>query len=251
MRSFYGMTLLNWVICTAHHHHHLYGNGSNRITVQGGVPALADALGFGRSKRAPKLLREALTIGQFISHELWDGNGLWLFEEHQNPEDRRQKIAYITLAVGLTPEAPYLGQKGLLTPMVRFAQTSGNKKYAAATARFQLAMLQELSDGSRQFAAKGGVLLTQEILVRRALQADLPAKSIHPTIESWVQGDADVQLLERVGRDRFHLADNHEFGPARAMLEEQCTLRESRSRSGKRSSQVKQHAIRSRRKRPK
>lgn len=237
LRSAHGMRLLIWIVQTIHEQYAraVRTGHDNRIIIEGGLNALRENLGITSAKASP-ILRAALDAGPMWQPIGLNGQGLWTWVEIPS---KRGKSGTIHIDVGtiLTPDGLWLhkGQSKLLTPIVDLAGMVGRRNDHAAVGRFQFALVHDLSRGSKQLPEYGGVLLTQDMLEYRAMQAGLPESTIAKAIDRWTQdGDDAPALLEKVEEERFHLADNDVYGPARTFLDEQGGMREERSKSGKR-----------------
>lgn len=237
LRSAHGMRLLIWFAQTVHEQYaqNKRPGDNNMVIVEGGIAGLRETLGIS-SKKASSYLRDALNAGLAWQPTNCAGHGLWTWAERKAKRNRAALI-YITAGLVFTPEGLWMHQGGskLLTPIVDLAGMVGRYNEHAAVGRFQFALVHELSKGSAQIPEHGGVLLSQEVLERRAMQAGLPDAIITKAIDRWTQdGDDAPALLERIDKGRYHLADNSTYGKAREFLDEQGGMRKKRSQSGKR-----------------
>ncbi|MDZ7703885.1 MAG: hypothetical protein U5L04_05305 [Trueperaceae bacterium] len=198
---------------------------STVLEFEGGIKGLAEEIGETSNKGRAKL-KGILEAGQRW-HVTWPGGaagGLWTYT--YDDTSGSHKTARLELRLG-APLAPMYNLKRLrkgqrtLTPIVDMAPLVSPGRYYAPQAAFQQSVVRAIAERSMQIADDGGVLLTLPKLWPIADALGLPKSTMQRALDRWLHdGDDGPAFLEKVDRDRYHLADNERYGLARRFIDE-------------------------------
>jgi len=208
------------------------GRDQADIVIDGGYSGLASLIGA-RSKKAADEVKRALELGQTIRRQWANGaeaNGLWTYMVTPHAPGRPARLT-ITLSPILRPgyvhELPQ-GADRILVPVVPLPPLTGRENEHAKQAALQWATMARFAEGRAETAEANGVTITMADWRRMATRAGLPLATLSDVIKSW-----DGEFLERVGGDRWFLADKPDYAPARKHLLEQARVAATGSRRGK------------------
>lgn len=198
--------------------------GRADVVIEGGFSGLAEALGE-RSKKAPETVRDVLRAGQEFKRRWANGSeigGLWLYRNEVSEARGRRALLVVTVGTVLRPyfalsHLPAGERFGVpVLPMPSFV---GNERGWAAQAVFQFLLEAELVARRLELVKEGGAKLTPADFERLAVKAGLPRGSWPKVLDRWTQdGDDGPAMLERVGTERFTLADREPYKAAREWL---------------------------------
>ena len=199
--------------------------GRADVVIEGGFSGLAEALGE-RSKKAPETVRDVLRAGQEFKRRWANGSevgGLWLYRNEVSEARGRRALLVVTVGTVLRPyfalsHLPAGERFGVpVLPMPPFV--GERKNDWAGQAVFQFLLEAELVARRLELVREGGARLTPADFERLAAKAGLPSGSWRKVIDRWTQdGNDGPAMLERVGTERFTLADREPYKAAREWL---------------------------------
>lgn len=198
---------------------------------EGGATAIANDIQE-YDHEAMTRVRRALEAGQSF-HRQWAGGevgGMWTYKlPRRGPSD---------VVLG-TVILPYYGIQHddieqWLVPVVALPPFVPRKDDHAAQANFQDRVMAMFVRRRLQLVEEGGALLTREDLERLAALADLDPATMMRAMDRWTQDGTDgPAFLSRVGRDRYHLAENATYRDARRWLEATGRMTQGAIKGGK------------------
>lgn len=198
--------------------------GRADVVIEGGFSGLAEALGE-NSKKAPEIVRDVLRAGQDFKRRWANGceiGGLWLYRNEVAEARGRRALLVVTVGTVLRP---YFALSNLPAgerfgvPVLPMPPFVGRERDWAGQAVFQFLLEAELVARRLELVKEGGAKLTPADFERLAAKAGLPSGSWRKVIDRWTQdGDNGPAMLERVGADRFTLANTEPYRAAREWL---------------------------------
>ena len=220
------------------------------IVIEGGYSRLAELIGA-PNKKATEEVRHALELGRLLRRQWADGSeadGLWTVISTPHAPGRPARLI-ITLSPVLRPGFAHRlpeGASKTLVPVVPFAPFTGRGRDHAKQAALQWVTMERLAAGRAETANEGGVTFTDADWRRLAERTGLPSSTIHTVRDAW-----EGVFLERVGADRWFLANTPDFAPARAHLLDQAQLAATGALRGRAGAAKKRGATQRKRKQPK
>jgi hypothetical protein len=186
----------------------------------GGVSALAEACGE-RSEQGRERIVEVLRVGQWL-RLTWPGGeagGLWTYKWDENTTRGKHALLQIHLAPVLRP---YYGLRHLksdpwIVPIVPLPSFVSAPRTHAGQAALQNRILVELLSRRVDLITRGGALLMPEEVDRLSDESGLTRETGRLAFAHWQKGEK--AFLEKTGPDRFTLADNELYGPAKRFYE--------------------------------
>ncbi|HTP51409.1 MAG TPA: hypothetical protein VMK42_11975 [Anaeromyxobacteraceae bacterium] len=166
--------------------------------------------------------------------------GLWTFIRDDGATGRGRS-AKLILSVG-----PYLrpffvrdmldeNEDRLMMPMPPLPPRVGSPNLWAPQASLQLGLVRFFVCERAQMVKYGGALAKPDFLDALAAAHHLPRRHRPRVLDRWLQdGDDGPAMLQLIERDRYHLADNELYGPARRAIDATARLFLRRSEAGKR-----------------
>jgi hypothetical protein len=198
--------------------------GRADVVIEGGFSGLAELLGE-RSKKAPEAVRDVLRAGQAFARRWANGSeiaGLWTYRNEVAEARGRRALLVVTVGTVLRPyyALEHLPPgKRFGVPVLPMPPFVGRQRGWAAQAVFQMVLEGKLVERRLELIEEGGVKLTSTDFDRLAQQAGLPLGSWRKVIDRWTQDGTDgPAMLERVGPERFNLADREPYRAARNYL---------------------------------
>lgn len=189
----------------------------------GGLAAFAEAIGA-NSKKAQEEVGEVLKAGSSLQL-VWPGgewNGLWMYGHESKSARGRQAWVRLELASFLMPHfakrwLPVDQQQ--LVPLVPLPPFVGSRQLHAAQAALQFGIVAALVAHRAELLPHGGALFREGELERLARESGLDAAHLPRVLDRWTQdGDDGPMFLERVGKDRYMLANTPPYADGRAFL---------------------------------
>lgn len=226
--------LMRYLPTVAHSNWRRTGHDEADVHIEGGYARLAELAGC-KSKKAAEEVRQALILGSSIRRTWSDGSeaqGLWTFHTTPAAPGRKAQVT-VTLAAILRPGFVHglpSGQARTLVPVVPIPILVGGPTTHGAQAAFQWALARRLAEGRKEAAREGGVTITMADMKRDAERVGLPANQVVKVLEAWQAGDD--AFLERVGGDRWTIANTPAYAPARAHLLDQAKMAATGAKRG-------------------
>lgn len=226
--------LMRYLPTAAHSNWRRTGHDEADVHIEGGYARLAELAGC-KSKKAAEEVRQALILGSSIRRVWSDGSeaqGLWTFHTTAAAPGRKAQLT-VTLAAILRPGFVHglpVGPARTLVPVVPIPTLVGDHTTHGAQAAFQWTLTRRLAEGRREAAREGGVTITPADLKRDAERVGLPARLVPKVLEAWQAGEK--AFLERIGGDRWAIADTQAYAPARAHLLEQAKMAATGAKRG-------------------
>jgi hypothetical protein len=180
--------------------------------------------------------------------------GLWSYDLSEDGRTAPGRHAHLELNVN-RPLAPFFAKEELargderaLVPVVAMPPTVGSPNLWAAAAAFQFLFVKTLVEHRLDVIAHGGALLPPTVLARLASDAGMKPSHLPRLLDRWLRdGDDGDAVLERVDKDRYHLADNSTYRQARRYIEETGRLSVRRQRSGREAARATRRSFAGRR----
>jgi hypothetical protein len=233
-RSLDAQRLIKRFILTGHEQWMTGAREPSRLVYVGGFDALGKAIGQ-TSRRALAAFEEILTLGtgvQIDTPELKKIRGLWTFE-WSPPAPGRPSRVVVKLADALMPgfvEADELKgnarskrEARRLVPELRFdppVEMVDASSRGAVYAVHRMVLVQAVDEAERMAAGDGFSLSLDELRHELArFGGGSLARHAEKVRDGWLTSDDTAPaMIQRVARDRYTLADEHE--PERAFIEE-------------------------------
>ena len=237
LRSIAAIRLFIYLVQRVHHQTFMGNIDPRVVSIEGGIQGLADAIGE-TSKKSPTKLKKILEAGHYWRME-WKGGaagGLWTYVYDDSSGSHKNARLEITLGTPLAPKYTHGLKPGnrILTPIVDIAPLIGRNKDHAPQAIFQQAVVKAIVERRKELPRHGGALLQIAELCRIADSLGLPRPTMEKALERWKHdGDDGLAFLEEVERNRYHLADNEQYGKARQFINETAKRSEKGSKRGK------------------
>ena len=237
LRSIAAIRLFIYLVQRVHHQAFMGDIDPRVVSIEGGIQGLADAIGE-TSKKSPTKLRKILEAGHCWRME-WKGGaagGLWTYLYDDSSGSHKNARLEITLGTPLAPKYTHGLKPGnrTLTPIVDIAPLIGRNRDHAPQAIFQQAVVKAIVERRKELPRHGGALLQLAELCRIADSLGLPRTTMEKALERWKHdGDDGLAFLEEVERNRYHLADNEQYGNARQFINETAKRSEKGSKRGK------------------
>lgn len=202
----------------------------------GSLTELADECEL-TSRHQRKQLIDILRAGQHwrISWGTGEAGGLWTYHFNETRGGARDGYVSVQLSDVLRYGHVFeLDKKSRrMTPIVEIAPLVGNTRFYGNLAAFQQVIVREMSERRDEIAKYGGVELKDIELLRIARPLGVPKKTVFEARDEWLK--CDPPFLVEVSKNRYHVADNHRYGEARAFLDEGATRYKKAARGGRKS----------------
>ena len=245
LRSYLGQRVLRRVPMEVWERH-VAGSRNPRVLSWRGIDGFLEWLAVSSKFHSEAL--DILRAGQDF-RRTWADNGrplreiggLWSYDLNEYGGTATGRHALLELNVN-RPLAPFFakaelsrGDERALVPVVAMPPTVGSPNLWAAAAAFQFLFVKTLVEQRLDVVANGGALLPPPALARLSGEAGMRPSHLPRLLDRWLHdGDDGAAVLERVDKDRYHLADNATYGQARCYIEQTGRLSLRRQRSGQR-----------------
>lgn len=227
--------------------------GARVLRFVGGWEACAREAGLregGGNGKAVEELKLILDAGRYF--EGWGpkgmAGGLWTYEHQyasggRKGEAGRPGLLLVTLSTALVPDGIFQLDNRWLQPITPMPPRFGT--YAREwpkQAGFETELIGLLLDHREELVDEGAARLRLSDLEGAAARVGLERQRVAPLMEYWSAAPDDgAQLLERVGRGRWHLADNETYRTAREYLTAAGRRTKAARKAGRKASQRRRH----------
>jgi hypothetical protein len=244
LRSYLGQRVLRRVPMEVWQRH-VAGDRNPRVLSWRGIDGFLDWMEINSKFHAEVL--DVLRAGQDF-RRTWADNGrplrevggLWSYDLNEDGRTAPGRHAHLELNVN-RPLAPFFAKEELergdertLVPLVAMPPKVGSPNLWAAAAAFQFLLVRTLVEQRLDVVNHGGALLPAQPLARLATEAGMKPDQVPRVLDRWLHDGHDGHaVLERVDRDRYHLANNSTYGRARRYIDDTGRLSLRRQQGGR------------------
>ena len=227
LASLTGHRAIRWLVTQGHRQELLGTPKPHIIEVKGGLSGFAEKIGA-TTKTAQPLVEAVLDAGQCFKYR-WEGGiigGLWGYGLNDRTGPGKPSMLRFELMSVLMPhyaKSHLEKEEQHLVPIVPFPPMVGRFNDHGAQAAFQFKLMSAFVDHRKELLPDGGAMLLEEELLRLAGSAGLPLELLEKVLDRWTQDGQESQeggerFLDRIGKDRYMLADTAPYHDAREFL---------------------------------
>jgi hypothetical protein len=234
-----------YAIITSHKRWALGEQDPRSFWFEGGIAEIAEAINETASSKREEI-REILQVGAHWEFRFDNGRTLTSLWTANLPPEGRGKRGHASVALShiLLPHANQDFRDKILVPVVVSPPFVGARRTFGAQAALAKALVYSMIETVEkrvQLAQEQSVLIDITEQYRLAKRVGLDEKTLRNALDRWSQdGDDGPAFLERIGKDRFNLADNSVYGDARRFMQDTVEGSANARKDGKRSAEKRQ-----------
>ncbi len=224
-----GQKFIRFIFNEIHRRHFSTSHEGDKWTldIEGGLSRLAgDILGLTKRGHITEI-HEIIDAGKMLNFKFKNTyiGGLWTYMYNERRGRGQSSLLSLTLGAAFRPH--YMPQeRSVLTPITKIPPLVGRSNEHGKQAAFQWAIVGEIVTQRSRVYEEGGALIDSITLEKIGDQCGLPKNLVLKAWNRWLaDGNDGLRVFDTIDEKNhlYHVADNEDYGDARAFINETAT----------------------------